>query len=109
MPAGIIDAHCLIVEYKMLQCIAAVEAAAARRNRLEVHIDAMLPCWLFAPVVRSLQAPRGMAMVAAATLVAELGDIGRFANPPPHGVSRPGSFRTFQRQHAASGRDYQGR
>ena len=31
--------------------------------------------------VRSLQALRGMAMVAAATLVAELGDITRFAKP----------------------------
>jgi len=31
--------------------------------------------------VRALQALRGMAMVAAATLVAELGDITRFDNP----------------------------
>jgi transposase len=63
------------------ECIAAVEAATARRNRLEAHIDAMLPDWSLAPVVRSLQALRGMAMVAAATLVAELGDITRFAKP----------------------------
>jgi transposase len=34
-----------------------------------------------APVVRALQAMRGMALVAAATLVAELGDITRFTNP----------------------------
>ena len=32
-------------------------------------------------MVRALQALRGMALVAAATLVAELGDITRFANP----------------------------
>jgi Transposase IS116/IS110/IS902 family len=32
-------------------------------------------------VVRALQALRGTALVAAATLVAELGDITRFANP----------------------------
>jgi transposase len=81
MSVGIIEARCLIVEYKMLQCIAAVEAAAARRNRLEAHIDAMLPCWPLAPVVRSLQALRGMAMVGASTLVVELSDISRFANP----------------------------
>jgi transposase len=31
--------------------------------------------------VHALQALRGMALVAAATLVAELGDITRFANP----------------------------
>ena len=32
-------------------------------------------------VVRALQALRGMALVAAATVIAELGDITRFANP----------------------------
>jgi transposase len=52
-----------------------------RRDRLEAHIEAALPDWSLAPVVRALQALRGMARVAAATLVAELGDITRFANP----------------------------
>ena len=32
-------------------------------------------------MVRALQALRGMALVAAATVIAELGDITRFANP----------------------------
>jgi transposase len=62
-------------------CAATVEAATARRNRLEAHIEAMLPDGSLAPVVRALQALRGMALVAAATLVAELGDTTRFANP----------------------------
>jgi transposase len=70
-------AHHLVLE----DCIAAVEAATARRDRLEAHIAAALPDWSLAPVVRALQALRGMALVAAATLVAELGDITRFANP----------------------------
>jgi transposase len=70
-------AHHLVLE----DCIAAIEAATARRNRLEAHIAAALPDWSLAPVVRALQALRGMALVAAATLVAELGDITRFANP----------------------------
>src|SRR5271155_1037613 len=61
--------------------IAAVEAATARRDRLEAHIEAALPDWSLAPVVRALQALRGMALVAAATIIAELGDITRFANP----------------------------
>ena len=69
--------HHIVLE----ECIAAVEGATARRNRLEAHIDAMLPDWSLAPVLRSLVALRGMAMVAAATLVAELGDITRFAKP----------------------------
>ena len=61
--------------------IAAVEAATARRDRLEAHIEAALPDWSLAPVVHALQALRGLRLVAAATLVAELGDITRFANP----------------------------
>jgi transposase len=69
--------HHLVLE----DCIAAIEAATARRNRLEAHIEAALPDWSLAPVVHALQALRGMALVAAATLVAELGDITRFANP----------------------------
>lgn len=62
-------------------CIAAVEAATERRDRLEGHIAAALADWSLAPVVRALQALRGMALVCAATLVAELGDITRFDNP----------------------------
>jgi transposase len=61
--------------------IAAVEAATARRDRLETQIAAALSDWSLAPVVRALQALRGMALIAATTLVAELGDISRFANP----------------------------
>ena len=51
-------------------CIAAVEAATVRRDRLEAHIEAALPDWSLAPVVRALQALRGMALVAAATVIA---------------------------------------
>jgi transposase len=69
--------HHIVLE----DCITAVEAATARRDRLEAHIEAMLPGWSLAPVVRALQALRGVALVAAATLVAELGDMTRFANP----------------------------
>src|SRR5271167_4053957 len=60
---------------------AAVEAAEARRDRLTAQIAAMLPGWTLAPVVAALQTMRGMALVNAATLIAELGDLSRFANP----------------------------
>ena len=53
----------------------------ARRDRLEAHSEAVLPEWSLAPVVEALQALRGVRLVAAATLVAELGDITRFTNP----------------------------
>ena len=69
--------HHIVLE----DCIAAVEAATARRDRLEAHIEAALADWSLAPVVCALQALRGMALVVAATLIAELGDITRFANP----------------------------
>jgi len=39
----------------------------------------MLADWALAPVVHALQALRGMALVTAATVIAELGDITRFA------------------------------
>jgi transposase len=48
---------------------------------LTAQIEAMLPDWTLAPVVAALQTMRGMALVNAATLVAELGDLSRFANP----------------------------
>jgi transposase len=70
-------AHHLVLE----DYIATIEAATARRDRLEASIEAALPEWSLAPVVRALQALRGMALIAAATLAAELGDISRFDNP----------------------------
>jgi transposase len=69
--------HHIVLE----DCIATVEAATARRDRLEAQLEAVLSDWSLAPVVRALQALRGMALVAAMTLVAELGDVTRFANP----------------------------
>ena len=68
--------HLVLEDY-----IATVEAAAARRDRLTAQIEAMLPDWTLAPVVAALQTMRGMALVNAATLIAELGDLSRFANP----------------------------
>src|ERR1700716_415537 len=68
--------HLVLEDY-----IQTVEAAEARRDRLTAQIEAMLPDWTLAPVVAALQTMRGMALVNAATLIAELGDLSRFANP----------------------------
>src|SRR6201993_4496667 len=68
--------HIVLEDY-----IATVELAEARRDRLTAQIEAMLPDWTLAPVVAALQTMRGMALVNAATLIAELGDLARFANP----------------------------
>jgi transposase len=55
----------------------------ARRDRLTAQIEAMLPDWLLAPVLAALPTMRGIALVNAATLIAELGDLSlsRFTNP----------------------------
>jgi transposase len=68
--------HIVLEDY-----LAAIEVAAARRDRLTAQIEAMLPDWTLAPVVAALQTMRGMALVNAATLIAELGELSRFANP----------------------------
>jgi transposase len=70
-------AHHLVLE----DYVQAVEAAEARRDRLTAQIATMLPDWTLAPVVAALQTMRGMALVNAATLIAELGDLSRFADP----------------------------
>ncbi|MBB3394299.1 transposase [Rhizobium sp. BK538] len=61
--------------------IATIEAATDRRDRLTKQIEMMLSDWSLAPVVQALQSLRGMALVTAATMIAELGDISRFTNP----------------------------
>src|SRR6516164_8951639 len=61
--------------------IHAVEDAASRRDRLTRQIEELMPSWSMAPVAGALQAMRGVALVVAATVVAEVGDFRRFANP----------------------------
>ena len=70
-------AHHIVLE----DYIAAVEAAEVRRDRLTAQIEAMLPDWSLAPLVAALQTMRGIALVNAGSLIAELGDLSRFANP----------------------------
>jgi transposase len=61
--------------------IATIEAATERRDRLTKQIEATLSDWSLAPVAVALQSLRGMALVTAATVIAELGDLSRFTNP----------------------------
>ena len=41
----------------------------------------LLPTWSMAPVVEAIQAMRGVGLIVAVTVVAEVGDFSRFANP----------------------------
>ena len=59
----------------------AVDQARERRDLLTREISGAVPAWKMAPVVEALKALRGVSLVAAAGIVAEIGDIARFAHP----------------------------
>jgi hypothetical protein len=58
-----------------------VEQAEARKKELESQIAELVPAWTLAPVVTAIQALKGIGLVIAATLVAEIGDFSRFTSP----------------------------
>jgi len=60
--------------------IHAVQDSEVRRDRLTRQIEELLPTWSMAPVAAALQAMRGVALVVAVTVVAEVGDFRRFTN-----------------------------
>jgi transposase len=59
----------------------AVREAGARVERLTGQIRELLPGWRRAPWVAAYQALRGVSLIVAATVVAEVGDLSRFDNP----------------------------
>lgn len=60
------------------ELILAARHAKERLERIEVAIVEFLPQWSLAPLVEALQALRGVRLPTAATIVAEIGDLGRF-------------------------------
>jgi transposase len=52
-----------------------------RVQRLTDQIRQLVAQWRMAPVVKALQALRGVSLIVAATTVAEIGDLNRFENP----------------------------
>lgn len=61
--------------------VQAIEEADRRLARLAQAIDSLLEHWRWTPVVRALQALRGVCAIHAVRIVAELGDLSRFASP----------------------------
>jgi|SRR5215471_1711779 transposase len=59
----------------------AVRQAQERLARLEEAIRGAVPEWSLAAVVTALMAMRGIDVIAAATLLAEIGDLSRFRTP----------------------------
>lgn len=60
--------------------VQAVEEAGARLARLAEAIAAQLEHWRWRPLVEALQALRGISAIHAVRIVAELGDLARFAS-----------------------------
>ena len=59
----------------------AMEQALSRRAELEAELRELVPRWSLGALVDALQALRGVALVIAVTLVAEVGDMRRFSSP----------------------------
>lgn len=59
----------------------AIHELEERCKRLEQVLIEAINAWPLAPIVMALQALRGIKLIAAATLVAEIGDLHRFDNP----------------------------
>ncbi len=58
-----------------------LEQAESRKTELDGKIGMLVKEWKLGPVVEALQALKGIGVVIAATLVAEVGDFPRFSNP----------------------------
>jgi transposase len=61
--------------------ITAVRECTERTARMTDQILQLLPEWRWNPVVKALQALRGVAPIVAVTTLAEIGDLSRFENP----------------------------
>lgn len=59
----------------------AVKSADERVLRLTTAVQASIADWRFEPVVKALQALRGVASITAIGLAAEIGDLSRFEHP----------------------------
>jgi transposase len=63
------------------ELLLAARHAGERLKRIEAAMAEFLPEWSLAPVVEALQALRGVRLVTAATVMAEVGDLRRFDSP----------------------------
>ena len=59
----------------------AVDDATARVARLTEQVEAAVPAWSLAAQVQALQSLRGVSLVVASTVMAEIGSLQRFGHP----------------------------
>jgi transposase len=67
----------------LADAIETVDAGSARLKRLEGKVTEAATAGRHAPLIAALQSLRGVGVITAVTLVAELGDFGRFPTPRP--------------------------
>jgi len=67
----------------LVDAIETVDAGTARLKRLEQQLKQASTVGRHAPLIEALQSLRGVGIITAVTLVAELGDLGRFVTPRP--------------------------
>ncbi len=63
------------------ELLARIERAEELSLRLKQAIIDLVPAWTLAPVVAAVQALRGLSILVAATVVAEVGNFSRFSSP----------------------------
>jgi transposase len=66
----------------LVSYLRAVEQATAQVAQLTCDIVELVESWSLKPLVKALQALRGVQVVSAVTIAAELGDMNRFATAP---------------------------
>jgi transposase len=97
-------AHQIVLQ----EMVEAVRLSKERVERLEQTIEEFVPNWSLAPVVRALQALRGIDLIVSVTFVTEIGDVRRFETSA-HGLSRLGTQRTLDRSDGSSWWHHEGR
>jgi transposase len=66
-------------QFLFQEMVNVISEAGQRLERYETQLPRVIVGWRWAPVVHALMSLRGVALLTAATLVAELGDLHRFA------------------------------
>jgi transposase len=69
-------------QFVFQEMVHVISEAGERLERYEQQLPRVVAGWRWEPVVRALMSLRGVALLTAATLVAELGDLHRFATAP---------------------------
>lgn len=68
-------------QFTLQEYVDTIRSCSERVERITAKIRLLVSNWRFGPVVEALQSLKGVCLVAAATIIAEIGDLRRFKNP----------------------------